>query len=50
VWELFVTLAGGGTLHLIDPDTAVDGQAFAAYMQQHGVDALKSCRRTRARC
>jgi non-ribosomal peptide synthetase component F len=34
-------LAGGRTLHLIDPDTAVDGQAFAAYMQQHGVDALK---------
>ncbi|MDU9404949.1 amino acid adenylation domain-containing protein [Pseudomonas sp. zfem004] len=38
---LFGALAAGRTLHLIDPDTAVDGQAFAAYMQQHGVDALK---------
>ncbi|QXH49541.1 amino acid adenylation domain-containing protein [Pseudomonas fakonensis] len=38
---LFGALAAGRTLHLIDADTAVDGEAFAAYMQLHQVDALK---------
>ncbi|WP_248920520.1 non-ribosomal peptide synthetase [Pseudomonas entomophila] len=38
---LFGALATGRTLHLVDADTAVDGQAFAAYMREHAVDALK---------
>ena len=38
---LFGALAAGRTLHLVDADTAVDGQAFAAYMSAHAVDALK---------
>lgn len=38
---LFGALAAGRTLHLIDAETSVDGQAFAAYMVKHRVDALK---------
>ncbi len=34
-------LCAGKTLHLISRDCSVDAQAFAGYLEQHGIDALK---------
>jgi amino acid adenylation domain-containing protein len=34
-------LAGGGTLHIVDDDTARDPQALAAYLATHPVDFIK---------
>ncbi|MFJ4258068.1 amino acid adenylation domain-containing protein, partial [Pseudomonas monteilii] len=34
-------LCSGKTLHLLDKDTVLDAEAFASYMVQHRVDALK---------
>ncbi len=38
---LFLPLVSGGRLHLIDDDTAVDPQRFAAYMQSEDIDFLQ---------
>lgn len=39
--SIFAALLGGGTLHLVSPADALDGQRFAAYLQAHPVDVLK---------
>nr|WP_052313046.1 non-ribosomal peptide synthetase [Corallococcus coralloides] len=38
---LFPTLAQGGTLHLVDTETASDPAALGAYFARHGVEGLK---------
>ncbi|WP_255653948.1 non-ribosomal peptide synthase/polyketide synthase [Corallococcus sp. EGB] len=38
---LFPTLAQGGTLHLVDTETASDPAALGAYFTRHGVEGLK---------
>ncbi|WP_338460410.1 non-ribosomal peptide synthase/polyketide synthase [Azotobacter vinelandii DJ] len=38
---LFGALCAGKTLHLLDKETVLDAEAFAAHMDAHGVDALK---------
>lgn len=38
---LFPALLSGGELHLIDRDTALDPQAWAAYQGRHAIDNLK---------
>jgi amino acid adenylation domain-containing protein len=38
---IFPALAFGGCLHVISPETASDGRAFARYLQTHEVDCLK---------
>ena len=38
---IFPALISGGCLHVIDYDTAMTGDRFAAYMQRHPVDVLK---------
>ncbi|MFK0090370.1 amino acid adenylation domain-containing protein [Pseudomonas sp. NPDC090755] len=38
---LFTALCAGRTLHVIDRDTALDAECFAAYMSEHAVDVLK---------
>ena len=39
--SIFPALLGGGTLHLVSPDDALDGERFAAYMRSHPLDVLK---------
>jgi amino acid adenylation domain-containing protein len=39
--SIFPALLGGGTLHLVSPDDAVDGERFAAYLRSHPLDVLK---------
>ena len=38
---IFPALLGGGTLHLVSPDQALDGERFAAYVASHPLDVLK---------
>lgn len=38
---LFPTLLSGGELHIIDKDTAMDAQAWAAWQAQYPIDHLK---------
>ncbi|NBD14048.1 non-ribosomal peptide synthase/polyketide synthase, partial [Corallococcus silvisoli] len=38
---LFPTLARGGTVHLVDTETASDAAALGAYFERHGVEGLK---------
>ena len=38
---LFPALCGGGTLHLLTPEQALDPEAFADYAERHRIDALK---------
>ncbi|MFI8460817.1 amino acid adenylation domain-containing protein [Kitasatospora sp. NPDC085464] len=38
---LCAALLGGGTLHMVHPDTAADGRALAAYFAEHRIDYLK---------
>ncbi|WP_433200471.1 non-ribosomal peptide synthetase/MFS transporter [Dactylosporangium sp. CS-047395] len=39
--NLFGALATGGVAHLVDRETATDPEAFAAYLAEHPVDAMK---------
>ncbi|MET7419404.1 amino acid adenylation domain-containing protein [Dactylosporangium sp. NPDC005555] len=39
--NLFGALTTGGTVHLVDRETATDPDAFAAYLAAHPVDAMK---------
>ncbi|HEY0640975.1 MAG TPA: condensation domain-containing protein, partial [Pseudonocardiaceae bacterium] len=39
--NVFAALTGGGTLHLMSRDTATDVDAFAAYLREYPVDAVK---------
>jgi amino acid adenylation domain-containing protein len=39
--SIFLALATGGTLHVLSPERASDGRAFAEYLSQHQVDVLK---------
>ncbi|MFF5969961.1 amino acid adenylation domain-containing protein [Streptomyces sp. NPDC012769] len=39
--NVFGALTGGGTLHLLDRETATDPAAYAAYLAAHRVDAIK---------
>ena len=39
--SIFPALLGGGTLHLVPPDDALDGERFAAYIRSHPLDVLK---------
>jgi amino acid adenylation domain-containing protein len=39
--SIFAALASGGSLHLIDPDAAVDPAGFAAAVAGHELDVLK---------
>ncbi len=34
-------LCAGKTLHMLDKDTVLDAEAFAAYMSRHAIDAVK---------
>jgi amino acid adenylation domain-containing protein len=38
---LFPVLCGGGTLHLMSPERALDPEAFADYAGRHRIDAMK---------
>jgi amino acid adenylation domain-containing protein len=38
---LFPALASGGTLHVIDPQRAIDGEALADYAREHPLDVIK---------
>jgi amino acid adenylation domain-containing protein len=38
---IFPALISGGCVHLIDPQTSMDGEAFAAYAAQNPIDVLK---------
>jgi amino acid adenylation domain-containing protein len=38
---VFPALATGGTVHLIEPRTAMDGLAFSAYAERHALDVMK---------
>ncbi len=38
---LFLSLLGGGTLHLIDDDLRRDAAGFQAYLAEHRIDVLK---------
>ena len=39
--SVFGALLSGGTLHLVPPDTSMDGPLFAAYVCEHALDVLK---------
>jgi amino acid adenylation domain-containing protein len=39
--SIFLALATGGTLHVLNPERASDGRAFAEYLSRHHVDVLK---------
>ncbi|MFD0279221.1 amino acid adenylation domain-containing protein, partial [Kitasatospora sp. NPDC127111] len=41
VTVLSAALLGGGTLHMVDADTASDGRLLAAYCAEHAIDYLK---------
>ncbi|MEU6235807.1 amino acid adenylation domain-containing protein [Kitasatospora sp. NPDC047058] len=41
VTVLSAALLGGGTLHMVDADTASDGRLLAAYFAEHAIDYLK---------
>ncbi|MEV6975754.1 amino acid adenylation domain-containing protein [Kitasatospora sp. NPDC093806] len=41
VTVLSAALLGGGTLHMVDADTAADGRLLAAYFAEHAIDYLK---------
>ncbi|MFJ3794147.1 amino acid adenylation domain-containing protein, partial [Kitasatospora sp. NPDC090091] len=41
VTVLSAALLGGGTLHMVDADTASDGRRLAAYFAEHAIDYLK---------
>ncbi|MEV7602213.1 amino acid adenylation domain-containing protein, partial [Kitasatospora sp. NPDC089797] len=41
VTVLSAALLGGGTLHMVDADTAADGRLLAAYFAEHPIDYLK---------
>ncbi|MGW0752691.1 non-ribosomal peptide synthetase, partial [Streptomyces sp. NPDC002587] len=41
VTVLSSALLGGGTLHMVDADTASDGRLLAAYFAEHAIDYLK---------
>ncbi|WP_330333710.1 amino acid adenylation domain-containing protein [Streptomyces sp. NBC_00536] len=41
VTVLSSALLGGGTLHMVDADTAADGRLLAAYFAEHAIDYLK---------
>ncbi|MCG6498026.1 non-ribosomal peptide synthetase [Kitasatospora sp. A2-31] len=41
VTVLSAALLGGGTLHMVDADTASDGRRLAAYFEEHAIDYLK---------
>ncbi|MFJ8628733.1 amino acid adenylation domain-containing protein, partial [Kitasatospora sp. NPDC093550] len=41
VTVLSASLLGGGTLHMVDADTASDGRLLAAYVAEHPIDYLK---------
>ncbi|MER5733124.1 amino acid adenylation domain-containing protein, partial [Streptomyces sp. NPDC002138] len=41
VTVLASALLGGGTLHMVDADTASDGRLLAAYFAEHAIDYLK---------
>ncbi|MFE9632776.1 amino acid adenylation domain-containing protein [Streptomyces sp. NPDC006463] len=41
VTVLSSALLGGGTLHMVDADTASDGRRLAAYFAEHAIDYLK---------
>ncbi len=38
---IFPALTTGGAVHLVDPQTAMDGLALSAYAQRHGLDVMK---------
>jgi amino acid adenylation domain-containing protein len=38
---IYPALAGGGVLTLVDPQAAMDGDAFAAFATRHPIDVLK---------
>ena len=38
---IYPALAGGGVLTLVDPQAAMDGDAFAAFAARHPIDVLK---------
>ena len=38
---IFPALVAGGTVHLVDPQAAMDGDSFAAHAAAHPVDVLK---------
>ncbi len=37
VWELFLMLCFGGTVHLLQPDTVADAERFATYVIEHRI-------------
>ncbi len=39
--SVFPALLGGGTLHLVAPEDAIDHTRFAGYLREHAVDVLK---------
>jgi amino acid adenylation domain-containing protein len=39
--SIFAALLGGGTLHLVSPADALDGERFADYLRAHPIDVLK---------
>ena len=39
--SIFAALLGGGTLHLVPPADALDGERFAAYVRANPLDVLK---------
>ena len=39
--NVFGALTTGGTLHVLKPETSVDPQSYAAYLNAHPVDAIK---------
>ncbi|MEW1656688.1 amino acid adenylation domain-containing protein, partial [Streptomyces sp. NPDC093707] len=41
VTVLSAALLGGGTLHMVDAETASDGRLLAAYFAEHAIDYLK---------
>ncbi|MDB4951668.1 MAG: amino acid adenylation protein [Gemmatimonadetes bacterium] len=38
---VFGALCGGGTLHVVGPETASDSEALGEYVQRHGIDCMK---------
>jgi amino acid adenylation domain-containing protein len=39
--SVFPSLLSGGTLHLVSPDVAMDGELLASYLELHAIDVLK---------
>jgi acyl-coenzyme A synthetase/AMP-(fatty) acid ligase len=38
---IFPALTTGGCVHVIDPETSIDGEALAAYVEDHPIDVIK---------